>query len=1132
MIQLYSILKLNIIIYNYKDNYVMSQYKKLSHREHVRTCMEMYLGLREPKMYNEWVVEDDTMTKQNVYYSKALYKLIDEIVVNAIDQYTRTRNLKGSDKCTIIKCEFNEETGEINIYNNGKGIEIQKFEDEDIYIPEVIFSHAMSGSNFDLDENKITGGVNGLGSKIVNFCSEYFIINTIDEETELYYSQTFEDGNQTVNEPTIKKTKNKGYTQIIFKPEYELFYKKEEVDFNTIETIIKTRMYFTAVFCSNAKVYFNDELIKFASLEKFAQLIIPDKKNLVSTKVDDWDIVIGIVENTNGSQDQLSVINGIIAKTGGTHITKINKLITDNVKDDFAKMMKKKTNVNIKVILNNLFIFMKGYVVNPKWDSQSKDTLNTPVSTFKNYQIDEKVYKIIWKKLKPLLTYIYMNSELKDLEKVNGIKSKSIKNENLTDALWAGTSKAIECKLILTEGLSAATFAITGMSKIGRERYGCYPLKGKPLNVRGKTSAKITANKEITEIVQILGLKYNHKYESLNELRYGGVIFLADADTDGSHIKGLLINLFHVFWPELIKLDFIQTMITPIVKVNKGNKVIEFFTMKEYEDWNQNNKSGWSINYYKGLGTSTDTEILKLFETFDEDLITYVEDENIEDSINLAFNDTMADLRKDWLLLYDKDDTIAERMETITVSDFVNKDLIHFSYYDIQRSIPNIIDGMKITQRKVLYTSFDHVKDNSVKQKVAQLGARVAEKTCYMHGEASVFGTIIKMAQTFMGSNNCNLLLPKGQFGSRIAFGADHSSERYIFTNVNPVTYKLFRKEDKILLNYIDFENQLIEPEYYYPILPTVLINGALGIGTGFSTNVPMYNLEDIANIVIKKLKGKKSKIELIPYIRFFKGKIVYKEEGKYIAQGTYEWLDSKNQLIITELPPGLATKKYIAELNKMIYDKTVTKTQCLTDVIDLSTKNDILFKLIMKPADYKKIKELSHEEIITKFKLGTTISENNMYLFNKYGNIKKYDTPMDILNYHFKIRLAAYKKRKELQLAKLKHDMLVYKNKVRFINGIIAKEIAIMNVKKDKLFKYLSDEEYYQVDDSYDYLINMAISTLTKERVIKLENEYNNKVNDLKDLENTEVEDIWMNEILECVEEYKEYNKLLEKDL
>ena len=248
----------------------MSQYKKLSHREHVRLRSGMYMGLVDPKMYNEWVVSDDNkLIKQDIYYSKALYKIIDEIVVNAIDQYTRTKDLKGQQCCNTIKCEFDVENGEINIYNNGKGIEIQKFEDEDIYIPEVIFSHAMSGSNFNDDDTMITGGLNGLGSKLTNYCSDYFTITTVDEDTSLYYTQTFEDGNNIVNKPKIEKTKVKSYTRIVFKPEYEFFYKDEEVDFEVIESIIKTRMYFVAVFCNNARVYFNKELIRFDTFEMF-----------------------------------------------------------------------------------------------------------------------------------------------------------------------------------------------------------------------------------------------------------------------------------------------------------------------------------------------------------------------------------------------------------------------------------------------------------------------------------------------------------------------------------------------------------------------------------------------------------------------------------------------------------------------------------------------------------------------------------------------------------------------------------------------------------------------------------------------------------------------------------------------
>lgn len=1092
--------------------------------------MEMYIGLREPKLYSDWIIDDEiNISKQDIYYSKALYKIIDEIVVNAIDQYTRTQELTGSDICNIIKCKFNKETGEISIFNNGKGIQIIKFEDNDFYIPEMIFSQTMTGSNFNPNDEKITGGINGLGAKLTNYCSEYFIINTVSELSSQSYEQRFEDGNNIINPPKITKTKKKGSTEIIFKPDYALFYGDEPVDFEIIEKIIRTRIYYTSVFCTNAKVYFNDLIVKVDTLEKFAKLVIKEKKYLISTKLDNWDIVIGFTD-LNSNQEQISIINGIIAKSGGSHIAKINKLILDNLKDKVVKLMKNKTNINTKVILNNLFIFMKGYVVNPKWGSQSKDELTVTVTQFKNYSFSDDIYVNIWKKLRPMISDLYINSEKKDLEKSNNTKSKSIRNEKLTDALWAGTAKSAQCKLILTEGNSAATFAITGLSVIGRDRYGVYPLKGKPLNVRGETSIKVTKNVEISDIQQILGLQYGCKYTDVKSLRYGGIIILTDADLDGSHISGLLLNLFHVFWPELIELDYIQSMSTPIIKANKGKEIVEFYTMKSYEDWVAVNPTGWDINYYKGLGTSTDAEIISLFKTFDKDIITYQKDVNTDDSMELGFNKKLANLRKDWLLKYNKNNVLTEKDKKINITDFINKDLIHFSHYDVIRSIPNLIDGLKITQRKVLYTGFEHIKDNSVKQKVAQFSARISEKTCYMHGEASVSGTIIKMAQTYMGSNNCNLLLPKGQFGSRLfSSGSDHASERYIYTNVNDVAFKLFRKEDSVLLKYIDFENQLIEPEYYIPILPTILINGALGIGTGFSTFIPTYNLEDIANIILKKLDKKRHTKDLIPYVRFFKGKIKYISDNKYIANGVYEFDDKNTQLIITELPPGIATKPYKAYLETLIIDKNnKSNSQFLLDVIDVSTKNVVNIKIKMKSDDYKSLKALTDEELLSKFNMTTNISESNMYLFDENNEIKKFKSPIEIINHHYKIRYDAYVARKEAQLIKLRNDMIIYRNKVNFINGIINNTIKIMNIKKIKLSEDLESKQFYKVNDSYDYLINMQISTLTKERVIKLEMDYNQRVADVKQLEALTIEDIWKSEIEECLLEYKKYNAIL----
>jgi DNA gyrase/topoisomerase IV subunit B len=1539
-------------------------YKKLSYRDHVRTRSSMYVGSKQDNISNEYIYYDIdnviSLVKEELIYPPALYKIIDEIIVNASDHINRTKDYDGINKCNIIKINFNKDNGEFSIFNNGTGISVEKFEDNDYYIPELLFSKELSGSNFEDTDDKVSGGTNGSGSKITNILSNYFIVETIDAINKKYYYQKFEDGNLIINKPIIKTSKKNSYTQITFQPNYEYFYPDtgyNELLAETLDKLIRTRSIYTSIFCKDYSIYYNDIKLKITKLEQFAKLLIPDKTNIISNKLIstkdkyEWDIVIG-VNNLNDSQEQISIINGIIAKSGGIHIKYIQKLILDNLKTKIEKLMKGKTNINTKVILNNLTIFMSGEVVNAEWSSQSKDELKVSMNQFKHYKFaDDKIYDKIWKKLKDLLSEIYLNTEQKDLNKTDGSKKRKVKSDNLDDAEWAGTNKSDQCKLFLTEGLSASTYAITGLGKNGRQKYGVLPLRGKVLNVRGQTATKINANTEITELKKVIGLKSGFKYTSLKELRYGGIIVLTDADsvtgdtplllkdknnqliikniedlsetfnymennisgkeygynndyqiwtekgwtnikhimrhkvskkiyrilthtgivdvtedhsllnkfgvkitpnecnindellhsfpkfeenkidipnylkeyntrelwdyakeiklqyyqsykkqdlinslnnyknnyfmnintlinskyditldeawvlgffmadgscniynwkytnkpknrpneyifnrisylwylsnnniellekskliltniygdifnlvevdkdnkssfkknnsksyrlilnggkktsyiidkyrellyykdykyfhpiilnnttdfrqnifngyyagdglhnlnkplrfdinskitsqclftlckslnyeisinhnynnkekvytfnltkgtqqdnpfrikkiweidttdheyyvydletdnhhfqagvgqlivhnTDGSHIKSLIINMVHDFWPELIDLGFICSLATPIIKMFNKKKELSFYTISEYEEWCKNNSiKGWDINYYKGLGTSEDKDIKENFKNFENKLITYIKDDKTDESINLGFNKKLADDRKEWLLNYNKNNIITQLQKSITITDVINKELIHFSYYDIQRSIPNLIDGFKPTQRKIIFTGLNYIKDNSIKQKVAQFGARVAEKTDYHHGEASVFGTIIKMAQNYVGSNNCNLLLPKGQFGSRLEGGNDHASERYIFTNLSEITYKLIQKEDNKLLKYLDSEGLSIEPEWYIPVLPIILINGAIGIGTGYSTTILQHKLEDIADYYLKKLNNKKTK-KIMPKYRNFDGSIIETSKNKYNITGNYDFNDDNNSIIITELPIGTWTKKYKIFLDSLLFDKSITikkdlANQCITDYKDKSTKNKIYFELIFKPDDYIDIKTKDNDYILKKFNLITSLSETNMYLFDRDNLIKKYNSIYEILDYFYEIRLEYYIKRKELLLNDLEIDKLVLQNKVRFIKNIINNTIKIMNIKKDKLYLQLENMEFYKYKDNYDYLINMQISTLTYERVIKLENEYNIKENEFNELKNTEIKDIWIRDINEVLVENTKYNNEL----
>jgi DNA topoisomerase-2 len=288
---------------------------------------------------------------------------------------------------------------------------------------------------------------------------------------------------------------------------------------------------------------------------------------------------------------------------------------------------------------------------------------------------------------------------------------------------------------------------------------------------------------------------------------------------------------------------FIGFMNTPILKARKGNQELVFYNNGEYETWKTEGQQtgsldGWKIKYYKGLGTSTGKEFREYFEK--KKIVGFEHSEKSDDAIDMVFNKKRADDRKDWLKLYDRKTYLDTSKTNVSYEEFINREFIHFSKYDCDRSIPNLMDGLKISLRKILFSAFK--KNLTSEIKVAQFSGYVSEHSGYHHGEASLNAAIVGMAQNFVGSNNINLFMPNGQFGTRLQGGKDSASERYIFTQLNKITRTLFPQVDDPILNYLNDDGQPVEPVFYAPIVPMILINGSKGIGTGFSTDIMCYN--------------------------------------------------------------------------------------------------------------------------------------------------------------------------------------------------------------------------------------------------------------------------------------------------
>ncbi|MCL7048730.1 hypothetical protein MKW94_004884 [Papaver nudicaule] len=691
---------------------------------------------------------------------------------------------------------------------------------------------------------------------------------------------------------------------------------------------------------------------------------------------------------------------------------------------------------------------------------------------------------------------------------------------------------------------------MAGISVVGRDHYGVFPLRGKLLNVREASPNQIKENVEITSIKQILGLQQNVVYDSVKSLRYGHLMIMTDQDHDGSHIKGLLINFIHKFWPSLLKIpSFLLEFITPIVKVThrKNKIVISFYSMPEYETWLESlggNSSGWDVKYYKGLGTSTSKEGKEYFTDLDRHKKKFVwVDEQDDEAIDMAFSKKKIEARKSWLKQYEPGTFLDQKEKSIKYSDFVNKELIQFSIADLQRSIPSMVDGLKPGQRKILFCSF---KRKFVKEaKVAQFSGYVSEHSAYHHGEASLAGTIIGMAQDFVGSNNINLLQPNGQFGTRHQGGKDHASARYIFTCLSPITRFLFSKDDDILLDYLKEDGQSIEPTWYVPVIPTVLVNGSEGIGTGWSTFIPNYNPRDIvANL--KRLLNDEPMVPMDPWYKGFKGTIEKSasKEGGYIVTGVIEEIN-ETTLRISELPVRRWTQDYKEFLESMLNGNDKIKEPFISDYREHNDDTTVHFEVMLSEENMMIAKQ---EGIYKKFKLSNTISTNNMHLFDQRGAIKKYDNPEQILEDFCGIRLEFYIKRKKVLLENLELDLKKLDNKVRFILGVVKREIIVSNRKRVELFlelhqkgfdafpKKAKDGESSKPEDAeeneeneassellgskgvraqdYEYLLSMAIGSLTLEKVQELCNEREKLVGEVAELKCATEKSLWMKDL------------------
>ena len=1499
------------------DSANLSKYQKMTDLEHVLKKPDTYIGSIQPCETVDYIasagtgtgvaITNTTMVRKQFIYIPGLYKLFDEGIVNMRDHVVRQAQAVADGKadalpvtCLDVTCSAVD--GTICMTNDGNGIDVAQHPEHKLWIPEMIFGHLRTSTNYDENKKeKIVGGKNGFGFKLVLIWSTWGSIETVDHVRGLKYYQEFHSNLTTISPPKITKcTKTKPYTKVSFRPDYARFGLASNVPTpDTMALFMKRVFDIAAVTDRSIRVKYNGETVPVKHFQQYVDLYVggkSDVKRAYESPDPRWEYVVCLTPTDEFTH--VSFVNGIYTPKGGKHVD----YILGQLVRKLAALIKKKKKVDVKpnTIKEQLMLFLRCDIENPSFSSQTKDELGTNVSNFGSSCTvsDDFVEKIAKMGVMDAACALTEVKDAKSAKKTDGVKSRTVRGiPKLMDANFAGTDKSAQCTIIFCEGDSAKAGIVSGLSKEDRNFIGVYPMKGKMFNVRGEATKRIAENHEIAEIKQIMGLETGREYTPelvASKLRYGKILFMTDQDLDGSHIKGLGINLFQSEWASLSHIPgFIGFMNTPILKATRnggggGKQPITklFYNDGEYEEWKRSLAptqeaqdailKGWTIKYYKGLGTSTSKEFKEYFE--EKKTVSFVHGgEGCDNAIDMAFNKKRADDRKTWLTAYSRETFLDTRKPEVSYSDFIDREMIHFSVYDNERSIPNLMDGLKLGQRKILYAAF---KKGLVKQeiKVAQFSGYVSEHSGYHHGEASLNATIVGMAQNYVGSNNINLFEPNGQFGcidpetpvllwnskiekaknikvgdkligddgecrtvsrltegvdemyevmngnmdnytvnshhiltvcysrhkaifckrwhcymkyfddatktvktvkkkippppvvsvdllpmrqaraemkkmfelsstipgtdtfdinvqqylalpksvrrhmrgvvntsvvqwkeqplpidpyifgaqlgdgstydvsynvpieyvvnsednrlkllagmidsagrlteyeeegccyaisqrkkrkhllesfriiagslgfrakisdsinccgmfelsitgnirkipvetpryqltshravsdnnwmshkieiknigrgpfcgwnidknerfllgdftithnTRLQGGKDSASERYIFTVLNPLTRLLFRHEDDGIMKYLNDDGELVEPVFYAPVIPTVLVNGTKGIGTGFSTDIMCYNPRQIIAYIRALLSvdgldvaddaqciAAAGGIAIEPFYNGFKGTIARLEQesvaAKYAIKGTYSIIDD-HRVRVTELPIGVWTEDFKAHLEALMEPTPsppgssggAASPPVIKEYCDMSTDTVVDFAITFtQPINERDRCSTGATEcnaLEKLLKLYTTQTTSNMNLFDEREQLRKYETVHDIARAFFRVRREIYEQRKQSMLAKLRNDLEILTHRTRYIQEQLDDTLDLRRQKRETLIATLQSKGYAARDGGYEYLLKMPMDCVTEEKVASLLVERDSKQCEHDDLLETGSAKLWMRDL------------------
>lgn len=934
------------------------------------------------------------------YVIPALYKLVDELLVNVTDVYQKNKGNQKEDpvKNVWITCDWKEST--ITVRNDGSGVPIEKHIKaskqlkRDILCPELVWFEFGSGDNFEGDRQ--VGGKNGYGAKLCGVFSERYTVQTCNGNG-LAFRKIARENMSIMEDAETRPSNNRAYTSISFKIDLKRF----SVNGKKIKTVprdtrfaIEQRIQDVANFMPDVKVFYGPDKTRIMPKSLKVQAKEALGKVLFTYEKENYFVSVGVRKEEEGS-GCISYVNGTFNRFGGRHIQGVLSQLNWGMQK-FDPSNYGKANIARHTLARKLLVFASlKKVVNVMYDGQCKDEVKSAVNLKCGISYNEKEHKKYFKALKKVLKdYIAKkraNSENREAKRSDGEGNNRYVNvEDLVDARHAGGVWSKNCCLYVVEGKSAGRLTC---EMVPNDKNGVLPIRGKMKNAGKCSKAEFNKNKEVCAIKQALGLKQSTK--TPENLRYGKLVIMTDQDSDGYHIRMLLLSMFAMYWPDLLKKGFVWIFETPIVKAKKGARTLNFYDQSKVEEHVESN-TGWTYKYYKGLGTSTAADAREYYRN-KSDLMW-----KVSGDLNLIkkcmTNTAEAQTYRKWIASGEKP---CERLDRGNVEFIVKRQFGNFAFAQNLRKIPHMVDGLLPSMRKVLSYALQYFKDGDNDNIVDRFANRAADKMKYHHGSSNLVGVIVNMASDYVGGTPLPYFFKGGQFASR--HDNAHAAGRYLKTGLLPYVKMLFPPIDMEFYEQQKDEGDVIEPKYLVPIIPTLLVNGHRGgMGVGWASEIPPRKFLDVIRMVKNKLNTPTVAYNAPIHYANFTGTVHEKT-----TEGVWNVDMDNGNITITELPVGFKTDKFVEH---------VRKHHPRIEFLDGHAIGDKIHLKIIGGCDTGVMEKLMKRPI-----------KQNWVTFNLDGNIESIDDPNDapgkILDVFMKERSIIYEKRRAKIAANLQKE-------------------------------------------------------------------------------------------------------------